>query len=75
MSIHNFQYRKEIHQLIRGVCVGDMVVKDSQTLGYLGVKLNSKLSWLPHIRMLESRANRAIGAMRALARVTFGVIQ
>lgn len=65
--------RKKIHQLIPGVSVGDLVIRESQTLVYLGVKLVSRLSRLPHIMMLESRSNQAIGAMTALARENFGV--
>ena len=40
---------------------------------YLGVVLDHRLTWAPHIRMISERAIRAINVIRVLARVIWGV--
>ena len=41
----------------------------------LGVILDRRLTWAPHIRMISERAIRAINVIRVLARVSWGDIQ
>ena len=40
---------------------------------YLGVVLDRRLTWAPHIRMISERAIRATNIIRVLARVSWGV--
>ena len=40
---------------------------------YLGVVLDRRLTWAPHIRMISERAIRAISVIRVLARVISGI--
>lgn len=65
--------RRRMRQLIPRIAVGDRVVLDSPTLIYLGVKLDRRMTWIPHINMLVSRASQAIGVIGTLAKVTYGV--
>lgn len=58
---------------------GDIeLVIDGQTLTavnsimYLGIILDRKLSWLPHIKYLAGRATAAVNVLKAMAKVSWG---
>lgn len=76
LALNKCQYinfsRKKTVSIIPGIRMGNTVITESPTILYLGIKLDPKLTWAQHIRMLEARATQAVGAMRGLAKVTFG---
>ena len=59
----------------RGVVldVNGFGIRCQDSLKYLGVILDSRLSWTPHIKYIAGRAMRAVGVLRALSRVFWGV--
>ena len=58
----------------RGVVldVDGFEIRCQDSLKYLGVILDSRLSWTPHIKYNVGRAMRAIRVLRALSRVSWG---
>ena len=50
--------------------VNGFEIRCQDSLKYLGVILDLRLSWTPHIKYIAGRAMRAIGVLRALSRVS-----
>lgn len=53
------------------VMVGGVKVKLRDCMKYLGVMLDRTLPWLPHTRLEDSRATKAINVIKALAKVSW----
>ena len=51
---------------------GDSLISCQPTLKYLGVILDSRLTWVPHIRYISDKATRATNILRVIARVSWG---
>ena len=48
-------------------------IRCQDSLKYLGVVLDARLTWTPHIKYIAGKAMRAIGVLKALSRVSWGV--
>ena len=48
-------------------------IRCQDSLKYLGVVLDSRLTWTLHIKYIAGKAMRAIGVLKALSRVSWGV--
>ena len=53
--------------------VNGLEIHCQDSLKYLGVILDSRLSWTPHIKYIAGRAMRAVGVLRALSTVSWAV--
>ena len=63
--------RSGLHNIVMEVDGCEIRCQDS--LKYLGVVLDARLTWTPHIKYIAGKAMRAIGVLRALSRVSWGV--
>ncbi|XP_051155209.1 uncharacterized protein LOC127277858 [Leptopilina boulardi] len=55
-----------------GISIENETIPNTPTLFYLGVILDSKLTWEPHIRYIEGKASQSLNVLRTLAKVTYG---
>ena len=53
------------------VRVGDLLVPCQPSLKYLGVILDARLTWVPHIRYIADKATRATNILKVIARVSW----
>ena len=51
---------------------GDTLISFQPTLKYLGVILDSRLTWVPHIKCIADKAIRTTNILRVIARVSWG---
>lgn len=64
--------RTNVEFLIEGINIENETIPNTPTLFYLGVILDSKLTWEPHIRYIEGKASQSLNVLRTLAKVTYG---
>ena len=63
--------RSDLHKIVMRVDGCEIRCQDS--LKYLGVVLDARLTWMPHIKYIAGKAMRAVGVLKALSRVSWGV--
>ena len=51
---------------------GDSLISCQPTLKYLGVIVDFRLTWVPHIKYIADKAIRATNILRVIARVSWG---
>lgn len=64
--------RSKINFDTYSIQINNQNVPCSKELKYLGIILDSQLSWKPHIQHITKQALKAINTLKALARVTWG---
>ena len=52
--------------------VGDLTIPCQPSLKYLGVVMDARLTWVPHIKYIADKAARATNVLRVIARVSWG---
>ena len=52
--------------------IGDLTISCQPSLKYLGVVMDARLTWVPHIKYIANKATRATNVLRVIARVSLG---
>ncbi|GBN17961.1 Putative protein in type-1 retrotransposable element R1DM [Araneus ventricosus] len=67
-----FPIKKDITHIPR-LRIGGIPIKHGNTLKYLGVSFDSRLTWLPHLTEIKSKVINLQGKLGRLSRATWGV--
>ena len=59
---------KDIQSIIPELSIGGGIIERVQNFNFLGLKLNEKMSWKPHVDMIANKISKYIGVLNRLKR-------